>query len=177
MATMEDNTSRQFLSFILREEHFAVAIGKIREVLDVSTLTRIPRMPEYINGVINLRGAVVPVVDIGYKLGMQPVERTVNTCIMIVEINLEEEGETVEMGVITDAVQEVMNLNTGDIEPPPKLGSGLNTDFILGMGRQNEKFLIMLDIDKVLSVEGRELNDFVMPAEEGNDQPVEECAA
>ena len=148
------STSSQYLSFILRDEHFAVAIDKVREVLDVTTLTRVPRMPDYIAGVINLRGSVVPVVDLGYRLGMAPVEKTVNTCIMIVEIEVEDAEEPVAMGVLTDAVQEVLDLSAEDIEPTPAMGSGLNTDFIRGMGRRGDKFLILLDIDKVLTSEG-----------------------
>ena len=155
MSTAEQSTaSCQYLSFILRDEHFAVVINKVREVLDVTTLTKVPRMPEYICGVINLRGAVVPVIDLGFRLGMEPVVQTVNTCIMIVEIEVEGEEDKVEMGVLTDAVQEVLDLSDAEIEPTPTMGSGLNTDFINGMGRQGDKFLILLDLDKVLASEG-----------------------
>lgn len=89
----------QFLSFSLREEHFAIEIFKVREVLDVTTLTRIPRMPNYMCGVINLRGKVVPVIDLGLKLGMEPVMHTVNSCIMIVEVKEEGEADKIQMGV------------------------------------------------------------------------------
>ncbi len=167
MSTSEQTIdSRQYLSFILRNEHFAVVIDKVREVLDVTTLTRVPRMPDYICGVINLRGAVVPVIDLGFRLGMDPIDHTVNTCIMIVEISIEGEESVVEMGVLTDAVQEVMDLSPADIEPTPAMGSGLNTEFILGMGRQDEKFLILLDLDKVLAAEGEAvLRDIPAPSE------------
>ncbi len=151
MESKEEIIGTQFLSFILRDEHFAVEIFKVREVLDVTTLTRIPRMPDYLCGVINLRGNVVPVVDLGLKLGMDAFEKTVNTCIMIVEIDVEGESESVQMGVLSDGVQEVIDLNPSEIEPVPKLGSGLNTDFIKGMGRKVDKFLILLDINQVLS--------------------------
>ncbi|HIJ78091.1 MAG: chemotaxis protein CheW [Desulfobulbaceae bacterium] len=143
----------QYLSFILREENFAIEISKVREVLDVTVLTKIPRMPEYLSGVINLRGNVVPVMDLGLKLGMTGIEQTHNTCIMIVE--LEVEGETVDMGLLTDSVQMVIDLRNDDIEAVPKMGTGIDTEFIKGMGRQDEKFLIILDIDKVLAKEGR----------------------
>lgn len=143
----------QYLTFMLREEGFAIEISKVREVLDVTTMTRIPRMPEYLSGVINLRGNVVPVMDLGQRLGMGTIEYTKNTCIMIVE--LEVDGNLVEMGVLTDSVQMVLDLNPEDIESVPKMGTNLNTEFIKGMGRQTEeKFLIILDIDKVLASEG-----------------------
>ena len=143
----------QYLTFMLREEGFAIEISKVREVLDVTTMTRIPRMPAYLSGVINLRGNVVPVMDLGQKLGMGTIEYTKNTCIMIVE--LEVDANQVEMGVLTDSVQMVLDLNPEDIESVPKMGTNLNTEFIKGMGRQTEeKFLIILDIDKVLASEG-----------------------
>ena len=143
----------QYLTFTLREEGFAIEIAKVREVLDVTTLTRIPRMPDYLSGVINLRGNVVPVMDLGQKLGMGPVSHTKNTCIMIVELEID--GNMVEMGVLTDSVQMVLDLAASDIEAVPRMGTNLNTEFIKGMGRQAEdKFLIILDIDKVLASEG-----------------------
>lgn len=154
MNEQENTTGIQYLSFILREEHFAIEINKVREVLDVTTLTKIPRMPEYLSGVINLRGNVVPVVDLGYRLGMPSIVKTINTCIMIVEIDVDGEDESVPMGVLTDAVQEVLDLGAEDIEPTPKMGSGLNTEFIRGMGHHNDKFMILLDIDKVLTAAG-----------------------
>ena len=143
----------QYLTFTLREEGFAVEIGKVREVLDVTTLTKIPRMPDYLSGVINLRGNVVPVMDLGQKLGMGSVTHAKNTCIMIVELEID--GNMVEMGVLTDSVQMVLDLPAEDIEAVPRMGTNLNTEFIKGMGRQGEnKFLIILDIDKVLASEG-----------------------
>ena len=133
----------QYLTFVLRGEGFAIEISRVREVLDVTTLTKIPRMPDYLCGVINLRGNVVPVMDLGQKLGMKVIEHTKNTCIMIVE--LEVEGSMVEMGVLTDSVQMVLDLQAEDIEAVPKMGTNLNTEFIKGMGRQGEdKFLIIL---------------------------------
>lgn len=168
----------QYLTFMLRDEGFAIEISKVREVLDVSTMTKIPRMPAYLSGVINLRGNVVPVMDLGQKLGMGSIERTKNTCIMIVE--LEVEANLVEMGVLTDSVQMVLDLNPEDIEAVPRIGSNLNTEFIKGMGRQADaKFLIILDIDKVLASEGeaalRETDNDASAGENGND-PAEEAA-
>ncbi len=154
MDIQEENSSSQYLSFTLRNEDFALEIFKVREVLDVATLTKIPRMPEYLCGVINLRGNVVPVVDLGLKLGMPPVEKTINTCIMIMEITVEDVAEAVLMGVLTDAVQAVLDLDPESIEDVPRMGTNLNTDFIKGMGRHDEKFLILLDIDTVRASEG-----------------------
>lgn len=147
------NASNQFLSFTLRNENFAVDIFKVREVLDVTNLTKIPRMPQHLSGVINLRGSVVPVVDLGLKLGMAPIKKAINSCIMIVEIMVEGETESVLMGVLTDAVQAVLDLDPEDIEPVPKMGTNLNTDFIKGMGRNQDSFLILLDLDRVLESE------------------------
>jgi len=155
MVDQETVTGGQYLSFTLREESFAVEIDKVREVLDVTTLTRIPRMPEYLSGVINLRSNVVPVVDLGLVLGMVAIAKTVNTCIMIVDINVPGETSSVQMGVLTDSVQAVLDLGAEDIEPVPRMGTNLNTNFIRGMGRQDEKFLILLDIDRVLASEGQ----------------------
>ncbi len=155
MAEQEGVNSGQYLSFTLREESFSVEIFKVREVLDVTTLTRIPRMPDYLAGVINLRSNVVPVVDLGVVLGMMPIEKTVNTCIMIVDIVVDGEELAIQMGVLTDSVQAVLDLSEEDIESVPKMGTNLNTDFIKGMGRLDDKFLILLDIDRVLATEGK----------------------
>lgn len=172
MAERETVASGQYLSFTLREESFAVEIEKVREVLDVTTLTRIPRMPEYLSGVINLRSNVVPVVDLGLVLGMTPIEKTVNTSIMIVEIGVPGEENSVQMGVLTDSVQAVLELSDEEIEPVPRMGTNLNTDFIRGMGRQDEKFLILLDIDRVLASEGK-----AVLREMAAGQPVEQDTA
>jgi purine-binding chemotaxis protein CheW len=102
-------------------------------------------------GVINLRGSVVPVVDLRLKFGMSRTERTVNTCVIIVEVTVE--GETTVLGALADSVQEVIELGPNHIEPAPKIGTKLNTDFIRGMGKQDERFIIILDIDKVFSVD------------------------
>ena len=139
----------QYLTFSLGEEDFGLEIAKVREVLDYTNITKVPRMPEFLRGVINLRGNVVPVTDLRLKLGMSATEKTVNTCIVIVEIDID--GELMDMGVLTDSVQEVLDLDPGQIEPPPRLGTKLNTEFIRGMGKRNDRFLIILDIDKVLS--------------------------
>lgn len=139
----------QYLTFKLEDEVFALDISKVREVLDYTTITKVPRTPDFMRGVINLRGSVVPVVDMKLKFGMPRTERTVNTCIIIAEVKID--GESAVLGALADSVQEVIDLEPDHIEPAPKIGTKLNTDFIKGMGKQNERFIIILAIDKVFS--------------------------
>ena len=139
----------QYLTFKLDDEVFALDITKVREVLDFTTVTKVPRTPDFMRGVINLRGSVVPVVDLRLKFGMTMTEKTVNTCIIITEVTVD--NETTILGALADSVQEVMDLEPGQIEPAPKIGMRLKTEFIKGMGKQNERFIILLDIDKVFS--------------------------
>jgi purine-binding chemotaxis protein CheW len=141
----------QYLTFKLDDEVFALDISKVREVLDFTTITKVPRTPEFMRGVINLRGSVVPVVDLRLKFGMTKTENTVNTCIIIVEVTVDD--ETTVLGALTDSVQEVLDLEPGHIEPAPKIGTRLNTEFIKGMGKRDSNFIIILDIDKVFSIE------------------------
>ncbi len=150
-------SSSQYLTFIIRDEDFGVEIAKVREVIDLSKFTRVPRMPEYLSGVINLRGNVVPIIDLGQRLGMAPIVKTINTCIMIMAINVEGESAPIHIGVLSDAVQEVMELAPEQIEEPPKMGVKLNSEYIEGMGRQGEKFIILLDMDRLLAGESERL--------------------
>ncbi len=140
---------RQYLTFRLGEEIFGLDVGKVREILDMTTITRIPRTPEFLRGVINLRGNVVPVVDMRLKFGLPAVEKTVDTCIVVTEVTLE--GETTVLGALVDSVQEVFELEPGQIEPAPRIGTRLRTEFILGMGKRDGKFIMLLDVDKVFS--------------------------
>jgi len=146
--------TQQYLTFRLGEEVFALDIGQVREVLDYTQITRVPRMPEFMRGVINLRGSVVPVVDLRLKFEMAATERTVNTCIIIVEVAIE--GERSVLGALADSVQEVIELEPGQIEAAPRIGSSVRADFIRGMGRRGEGFIIILDVDRVFS--GEELS-------------------
>jgi len=154
MAEANGSDNHQYLTFKLDGEVFALGIDKVREVLDYTSVTKVPQTPEFMRGVINLRGSVVPVVDMRLKFGMAKTEKTVNTCIIIVEINLE--GETTILGALADSVQEVLDLEPHQIEPAPKIGTKLRTEFIKGMGKRNEQFIIILEIDKVFS--GEELS-------------------
>lgn len=154
MAVSTVAEATQFLTFRLEEEFFALDIGKVREVLDFSSITKVPQTPEYMRGVINLRGSVVPVVDLRLKFGMARAEHTVNTCVIIVEVGVE--GEQVVMGAMADAVQEVLDLEPELIEPSPRLGNERDLDFIRGMGKHGDRFIMILDIDKVFTREEME---------------------
>jgi purine-binding chemotaxis protein CheW len=149
MSVAEIAGMTQYLTFKLQEEVFALDISTVREVLDFTDITRVPRTPDFMRGVINLRGSVVPVVDLRLKFGLPVTEKTVNTCIIIVEVDVDD--EMIVLGVLADSVQEVLDLDPGHIEPAPKIGTRLNTEFIKGMGKQKDRFIIILDIDKVFS--------------------------
>jgi purine-binding chemotaxis protein CheW len=164
----------QYLSFMLGEEVFALDIGKVREVLDYTEITKVPQTPAFMRGVINLRGGVVPVVDMRLKFGMTETERTVNTCIIIVEVDLED--ETVVMGALADSVQEVFNLRADEIEPAPRIGTQLNTEFLKGMGRQEEGFTLILDVDKVFSAEDLQAVQEAGTNDETGEEEAEEAA-
>jgi len=144
-------STNQFLTFTLGDEVFALDISSVREVLEYTTITKVPRTPEYIRGVINLRGRAVPVVDVRLKFGMPETERTVNTCIIIVEVLLG--GEETVLGALADSVKEVMDIEPKDVEPAPRMGTSIKADFIRGIGKHGEQFIIILDIDKVFSEE------------------------
>lgn len=151
MSVREIDVVTQYLSFKLGEEVFALDISKVREVLDFTTVTKVPQTPDYMRGVINLRGGVVPVVDMKLKFGMEETRQTVNTCIIIVEVALEE--EYVVLGALADSVQEVFDLKPENIEPAPKIGTQLNTEFLKGMGKKSDEFILLLDIDKVFTID------------------------
>jgi len=151
MSVMEINQMTQYLTFKLQDEIFALDISTVREVLDFTVITRVPKTPDFMRGVINLRGSVVPVIDLRLKFGMTVTEKTVNTCVIIVEVKVG--NETVILGVLADSVQEVMDLDADHIEPAPRIGTHLKTEFIKGMGKHNERFLMLLDIDKVFSTD------------------------
>jgi purine-binding chemotaxis protein CheW len=146
---------RPYLTFKLGDEVFAQDVGQVREVLEVPAITKVPHAPDFMCGVINLRGNVVPVVDLRLMLGMSKSQPTIDTCIVVTEVM--SEGETMVLGTLVDAVQEVFELEPEQIEPVPRLGMKLRTEFIQGMGKHNEHFLIILDIDKIFSPDELEL--------------------
>jgi purine-binding chemotaxis protein CheW len=141
--------TRQYLTFSLGEESFAFDVAHVREILEFTTVTKVPRTPGFMRGVINLRGSVVPVMDMGLKFNLSRTEKTVNTCIIVVEVSFG--GETTVMGALVDSVQEVIELEPDRIEPAPKIGMQVNNGFIKGMGRRDDRFIIILDIDRVFS--------------------------
>jgi purine-binding chemotaxis protein CheW len=141
----------QYLTFKLQEELYAVDVANIREILDFTTVTKVPNTPDFMRGVINLRGSVVPVIDMRLKFGLPETEKTVDTCVVVMEISLD--GQAVILGSLADAVQEVLEIEPDQIEPAPKIGTRLKTEFIRGMGKHDDKFIMILDIDKIFSFE------------------------
>ncbi len=141
--------SIQYLTFKLAEETFALDVAKVREILEITSITKVPQTPDYMRGVINLRGSVVPVVDMRLKFGMGITGQTVNTCIIVVEVTLD--GDAIVLGALADSVQEVVEMEPGSIEPPPHIGTRLDTTFIKGMGKIDDHFVMVLDIDMIFS--------------------------
>ena len=139
----------QYLTFTLDQERFAIDIRRIREVLAFTSATKVPRTPDFMRGVINLRGNVVPVVDMRLKLGLTQTEKTVNTCVVITEVDVD--GEKTVLGALADSVQEVVDLASDQIAPPPRMGTRIDTACIRGIGRRDDQFVVILDIDRVLN--------------------------
>ena len=144
-------SSQQYVTFSLGDELFGVEVTRAREILSVTPVTRVPQTPDYLLGVINLRGQVVPVVDMRLKLGLAAGAETEDTCIIVVEVLVD--GESIIVGALADAVREVLEIRSDQIEPAPRLGTRLKTEFITGMGNVDEQFLILLNIDRVFSSE------------------------
>lgn len=138
-----------YLTFQLDRELFALEIAKVREVLEFTSITKVPRTPDYMRGAINLRGNVVPVVDLKLKLGLARTVKTIDTRVVITEVEVD--GERTILGALADSVQEVLELDSSQISPPPRIGTRIHTDCIKGMGRREDDFLIILDIDHVLT--------------------------
>ncbi len=145
----------QYLSFHLAEELFAIDIRKVREVIEFESVTKVPQTPDFVRGVINLGGGVVPVVDLKQKFGLGETEKTVNTCVIITEVAIEDEA--VVLGAMADAVDEVFALSPESIELAPRIGTHLNTAFLKGMGKKEENFILILDIDRVFSLDELDL--------------------
>jgi purine-binding chemotaxis protein CheW len=152
----QDNRALQekegkYLTFTLANEDYGLEILKVREIIGMMDITQVPQTPEYVKGVINLRGRVIPVIDLRLKFGLESAEYGERTCIIVVEV--QSEMGPVQMGVVVDSVSEVLNINGDDIEPPPSFGSRLNTQFILGIAKAKGTIKILLDIDRVLNSE------------------------
>lgn len=149
ISTITETT--QYLTFKLDEETFALDVAKVREILEYPVVTKVPQTPDFMRGVINLRGSVVPVIDLRLKFGMTATVQSINTCIIVAEV--EQEGKTILLGALADSVQEVNEMEPGQIEAAPHIGTRLNTDFIKGMGKQDGTFVMILDIDKVFQAD------------------------
>jgi purine-binding chemotaxis protein CheW len=145
--SLSNHSGGKFLSFFLDCEEYGIEILKVQEIIGMMTVTRVPRTPDFVRGVINLRGKVIPIVDLRAKFGMESVEQTDETCIIVVKT------EGVEIGIVVDRVSEVLAIAAKDIDDTPSFGIDLNTDFILGIGKSGAKVKILLDIDKVLSAQ------------------------
>ena len=145
----EAAVQQQYLTFFLADEEYAVNIQKVKEIIEYSSVTKVPKMPRWIRGVINLRGNVVPVVDLAVRFGLDERPTTKTTCIVIVEV--QQDTENTIIGVIADAVNQVIELNAQDIEEPPAFGTRVRLEYLAGMGKLGKKFALILNIDRVLS--------------------------
>ncbi len=141
----------KYLTFTLDKEEYGISILKIKEIIGMMPITTVPQTPDFVKGVINLRGKVIPVVDLRLRFSMESIEYTERTCIIVVEID--GQSGTVMIGIVVDAVSEVLNIKGEDIEDTPTFGTKLDTDYILGMAKMEGRVKILLDIDKVLSRE------------------------
>jgi purine-binding chemotaxis protein CheW len=155
IATQEAVEQQQYLTFLLGKEECAISILKVREIIEYDTVTTMPKMPPWVQGVINLRGSVVPVVNLAAKFNMEQKPARNTTCIVIVETQFENQ-ETI-VGLIVDAVNQVMELSPADIQPVPDFGTRVEIDYLLGLAQSGRKFALLLDVDKVLTAE--ELHD------------------
>lgn len=145
VASVTSERAGKYLTFVLAEEEYGLEILKVREIIGAMDITSVPRTPDYVKGVINLRGKVIPVIDLRLKFDMEEAERTDETCIIVVDVN------NVEMGIIVDKVSEVLDIAADQIEDSPEFGGNVDTEFILGMGKAGDSVKILLDIEKVLS--------------------------
>ena len=161
---------QQYLTFLLSGEMFAIAILNIKEIIEYGSLTEVPMMPGFIRGVINLRGAVVPVVDLSSRFGRSRTEVSRRTCIVIIEV--ENGDEKHDIGVMVDSVSEVLEIPRSEIEPPPAFGAKIRVDFMQGMGKVAGKFVIILNANKVLSVD-----ELSMLGEAAGTTPAEQAVA
>ncbi|HEX3747323.1 MAG TPA: chemotaxis protein CheW [Bryobacteraceae bacterium] len=143
--------TNQYMTFKLGNELFAIGVAQVREVLEVSQITRVPTSPAYMRGVVNVRGQATPVVDLRLKFGLPPAADTVHTRIIVMELDID--GEGVVLDGVADSVHEVIELDAGAIDPPPRIAMRWRTEFIQGMGKRGEEFIILLDVNRVFSSE------------------------
>ena len=151
MSIQQIKTTAQYITFKLGDELFAINVSQVREVLDLTLITKVPTAPAYLRGVVNVRGSAIPVVDLRLKFGLPRVPDSVQTRIVVLELELD--GETVVVGGLADSVHEVIELEPGQINEPPRLGMRWKTELIQGMGKRGDQFIIILDITRVFSLE------------------------
>jgi purine-binding chemotaxis protein CheW len=144
-------TINSYLTFMLGEELFASNVNKILNILEMVKITKVPRAPEYMKGVINLRGTVLPVIDTRIKFNLPPIEYTKNTCILVLTVDID--GELINVGALVDSVQEVVEVDDNNILPPPSIGAKYKSKFIEGMIKRDDQFIMLLNLDKVFSSE------------------------
>jgi purine-binding chemotaxis protein CheW len=164
MSKVNNATAQSYLSFKVGEELFAANVSKVVEILEVTKITKVPKSPEYMRGVVNLRGSVLPVIDTRLKFGMASAVDTVDTCIMVLTIHME--NESFILGALVDAVQEVFEITDDQIKDAPTIGSKYKSEFIDGMIRLNEEFIMLLNVDKVFS------SDEIITVKESSTSPV-----
>lgn len=173
ITSAEESDQHQYLTFMLGGEVFAIGILSTKEIIEYGQLTVVPMMPDFVRGVINLRGAVVPVVDLSSRFGRHPSEVTRRSCIVIVEVGGGEGKQ--DVGVVVDAVNEVLEIPAEEIEPAPAFGAKIRPDFISGMGKRNSGFVIILNADRVLSVD--EMSQLSQTRWEHHEPHLQEAAA
>ena len=142
---------KSYLSFKLGDELFAANVAKVLNILEMTKITKVPKAPKYMKGVINLRGAVLPVIDTRIKFEMEETEITKNTCILVLDINMD--NDSIHVGALVDSVQEVLEIEKEEIEPPPSIGNKYKSEFIDGMAKLNDEFIMILNMDRVFSTD------------------------
>ena len=147
--SLADRVAGKFLTFDLAEEEYGLEILRVREIIGMMEITPVPRTPDFVLGVVNLRGKVIPVADLRLKFGLPYKDPDERTCVIVVEV--QNQGSTIQMGIVVDRVNEVVDVQADDVEPTPSFGASLDTAFILGMAKVGEKVKILLDIDRVLT--------------------------
>ncbi len=151
MSNGSESKINSYLTFKLGEEEFAAHVGKVLNILEMTRITEVPKSPDYMKGVINLRGSVLPVIDTRIKFGMTPTEYTPNTCIVVMDIDMD--GDSIHVGALVDSVQAVLEIDDAQILPPPSIGHKYRSEFIEGVANINETFIMILNMDEVFSSE------------------------
>ena len=146
-----EKAAKSYLTFKLGEEQFGVHVSQVLNILEMASITKVPKSPDYLKGVINLRGKVLPVIDARIKFGMEETEYTNNTCIIVMDLELE--GNTINIGTIVDGVLSVVEINESEVEPPPSIGSKFKSEFIYGMAKVEEEFVMLVDMQKVITTD------------------------